>query len=107
MEAAEPIITPTELKASLAKGGITLVDVRGADENARARIDGGVLIPLDELVRRSGELSKSDDIVLYCAHGIRSLHGLMALQSLGFKKVRSLQGGISAWDRQIRVGELR
>jgi rhodanese-related sulfurtransferase len=90
------IITPEELKASL--GQVKLVDVREPEEYAESRIDGCTLIPLDEVsTRGEAELDKADDIVLYCAHGVRSMHALMALRMLGFEKLRSLEGGIAAW----------
>ena len=82
-------------------GQVTLVDVREPEEFAEMRIEGGKLIPLGELqMRASKELNKSDDIVVYCAHGVRSVQGLMALKTLGFEKVRSLEGGICAWEEK-------
>jgi adenylyltransferase/sulfurtransferase len=98
------IITSAELARELAQapskgtGGIKLVDVREPEENAESRIEPSTLIPLGEIQARAGELNPNDDIVLYCAHGVRSLHALRALQMLGFKRLRSLDGGICAWD---------
>lgn len=89
------IITPSELKSEL--GRVKLVDVREHQEFEESRIEGCTLIPLGELEERASELSKDDDIVIYCAHGIRSLQAVMALRMLGFKKLRSLEGGIVAW----------
>ncbi len=90
------IITPEELKSQL--GNVILVDVREPDEHAEAHIAGCTLIPLDEISGRAeAELKKEDDIVLYCAHGVRSMHALMALRMLGFEKLRSLEGGIAQW----------
>jgi rhodanese-related sulfurtransferase len=78
---------------------VILVDVREPEEFAEMRIEGGKLIPLGELqMRAEKELSKTADIVVYCAHGVRSVQGLMALKMLGFEKVRSLEGGICAWE---------
>jgi len=90
-------ITPSELKECL--GTVTLVDVREPEEYAVSHIQGCKLIPLGELQQRAEkELDKKADIVVYCAHGVRSLHGLMALSRLGFEKLRSLEGGIAAWE---------
>lgn len=93
-------VAPLELKSELASDKAPkLLDVREQDEYEESRIEGCVLIPLGELEDRAErELSKDDDIVVYCAHGIRSMNGLMILKSLGFKKVRSLEGGIVAWE---------
>ena len=78
-------ITPEELKNNLSR--VTLLDVRE--------------FPLDEIqLRAESELEKSTPIVIYCAHGVRSIHALMALKSMGYENVRSLQGGLCAWEEQ-------
>ena len=93
------IITSAQLKTELGK--VTLVDVREPEEFAEMRIAGCKLIPLGELqLRAEAELGKQDDIVVYCAHGVRSIQGLMALRMLGFENLRSLEGGICAWEEQ-------
>ena len=90
------IITAEQLKA--VKKDITLVDVREPEEFEESHIEGCHLIPLGELGdRASSELAKDADIVVYCAHGIRSLQGVMILRTLGFQKLRSLEGGIESW----------
>ncbi len=95
------IITADELKKTLGK--VKLVDVREPEEHQASRIEGGQLIPLGELSARAArELNPDDDIVLYCAHGIRSLQAVMALRMLGFNKLRSLEGGMEAWELSQR-----
>lgn len=74
-----------------------LVDVREPEEFEQVHIEGCKLIPLGEIQRRAGELDPKTDIVLYCAHGIRSMHALRALHTLGFSKLRSLDGGMASW----------
>lgn len=94
------IITAPELKKRL--GRVTLLDVREPAEHAESRIEGCKLIPLGELqARAAAELDKSAEIVVYCAHGVRSLQGLMALRMLGFENVHSLEGGICAWQEYV------
>jgi rhodanese-related sulfurtransferase len=91
------VITTGELRRCLGK--VKLLDVREPEEYAESRIEGCTLIPLGELEQRAAkELSKADDIVAYCAHGMRSLQAVMVLRSLGFEKIRSLEGGIAAWE---------
>ena len=90
------LISPEQLKSELGK--VVLVDVRELEEYEESRIEGCILIPLGEITSRGlRELNPEDQIVLYCAHGVRSLHALMALRNLGFEKLRSLDGGICAW----------
>ena len=55
------------------------------------------LIPL-----RQNELPDDDlPIVVYCHHGIRSLHTAMYLADAGFENLFNLQGGIDAWALQV------
>lgn len=92
-------ITTEDLKPIFKQ--VVLVDVREPEEFAEMRIEGGKLIPLGEIqLRAESELKKDADIVVYCAHGVRSVQGLMALKMLGFQKVRSLEGGICAWEEK-------
>jgi rhodanese-related sulfurtransferase len=97
---AEWIITPSELKNCLKE--VILVDVREPEEYSVSYIEGCKhFIPLGELsFRGPQELNPESDLIIYCAHGIRSLHGVMALQRLGFKKLRSLEGGIVSWEEE-------
>lgn len=91
------IITPNELKGCIES--VTLLDVREPEEYEVSFIPGTLLIPLGELqLRAEAELNKKADIVIYCAHGVRSLYGVSILKQLGFEKLRSLQGGIAAWE---------
>jgi len=94
---SEWIITARELKPLL--GQVRLLDVREPEEHAHSRIEGCSLIPLGEVQSRvERELGKDEDIVIYCAHGVRSMHALMAMARMGFTRLRSLEGGICAWE---------
>lgn len=96
---SEWIIKPAEL--SQCRNQVVLLDVRELEEYEESRIEGCVLIPLGELTQRAeAELNKDADIVIYCAHGVRSLEALLGLRMMGFQKLRSLEGGICAWQEQ-------
>ncbi len=75
---------------------VVLVDVRSPEEHADINI-GGILIPLAELRDRVGELDPKDDIVVYCLSGMRSASAVEILNSLNFKSVKSLSGGLKSW----------
>lgn len=91
-----------ELHAALRNGDdVQLLDVREIHEHAIARIDGSILIPLYELADRHRELDPARPTVVYCHHGVRSLHAALALRSRGFGEVRSLRGGIDRWSVKI------
>ena len=98
MTQPEWIITPLELKKCLDR--VTLVDVREPEEHAESRIEGCKLIPLGELSSRGArELNPEDDIVVYCAHGIRSMRGIQILRERhGYRSALSLRGGVKAWE---------
>lgn len=86
-------------------GGVLLIDCRTPEERARARIDGDVFIPMDEITSRLDEIERlADDrpIVVYCHSGRRSLQVAVWLrQHADFEAVWSLAGGINAWARTI------
>ena len=92
-----------ETLASRRKSGDSpfLLDVRQPGEFALARIEGALLIPLDELPSRQGELDASREIVVVCHHGVRSVSGAAILQNAGFERVVSLRGGIDAWSLRV------
>ncbi|GAB5535262.1 MAG: molybdopterin-synthase adenylyltransferase MoeB [Rubricoccaceae bacterium] len=101
---AIPEITVHDLHALSASGERPLVvDVRQPGEYAIGNID-GVLIPLNELPDRLGELEShrtDEQIVLQCRSGGRSGKAVEFLQGQGFTNVVNLKGGILAWSAEI------
>jgi molybdopterin/thiamine biosynthesis adenylyltransferase/rhodanese-related sulfurtransferase len=95
-------ITVEELKKKIDnKEKFFLLDVREPIETRISSI-GGELIPLKELPRRINELSKDDEIIIYCRTGHRSHNAVQFLrEQAGFKKVRNLLGGINLWAEKI------
>ena len=95
-------VSAPELKSKLDRGEVTLVDVREPHEWEIARIPGARLIPLGELPNRFAELPMDGDLVLHCHKGVRSMRALELLRDhAGFKRVRSLRGGIDAWSTEV------
>ena len=45
--------------------------------------------------------SESMIFVIYCHHGIRSLHATHQMRSKGFQNSYSLEGGIERWSNDI------
>jgi len=90
--------TSVELKKRLDAGDdVFILDVREPNEYQICRIPGSVLIPLGELPRRYAELPTDKDIVAQCKMGGRSAKATEFLQSVGFKRVKNLKGGILDW----------
>ncbi|MBL9134682.1 MAG: hypothetical protein JNK85_02390 [Verrucomicrobiales bacterium] len=80
-----------------------LLDVREPEEHAFAAIPQSVLIPLGELPMRLDELEdwKPSEIVVYCHHGIRSMHAIAILRRAGFERLANLRGGIDRWSTDV------
>ena len=76
---------------------ILLLDVREPHEHEICNIEGSKLIPLGELSARINELDTADEIIVHCHTGMRSLQATRLLRGMGFRKSRSLSGGIDAW----------
>jgi len=94
-------ITVPELKAALEQNQpIELLDVRTIEKHQAFNI-GGKHISLDDMPERYHELSKDKLIVTYCTTGNRSMRAVEYLLSLGFNQVKSLQGGMMAWQEMI------
>ncbi|HEY7534618.1 MAG TPA: molybdopterin-synthase adenylyltransferase MoeB [Thermodesulfobacteriota bacterium] len=83
-----------------AKKNIVVLDVREPGEYEICHIEGSKLIPLGELGSRVNELDTADDIIVHCHHGVRSLRATRFLRDMGFKKAKSLKGGIDVWAQE-------
>ena len=60
-------ITPAELSADLASGKAIVIDVRSEMAYKEAHIKGARLIPVNEVLAKSGELPRDKLIVTYCS----------------------------------------
>lgn len=95
-------ISAKELKAELdAPKPPRLLDVRTPEEWEIARLPGAKLV--DNALAREilEQWPKDSKIVLYCHVGERSLDAASYLIGHGFTNVRSLDGGIDAWTREV------
>ncbi len=67
----------------------------------KSHLEGAIHIPLPGLEGRVGELDPMLETIVYCHHGERSVDGCLLLWDHGFRKVRSMSGGIEAWSELI------
>lgn len=75
-----------------------VVDIREADEVETGRIPGAVHVPRGYLeLRIEQHAAPEARVTLYCASGSRSLLAARSLVAMGYRSVRSLDGGIEAW----------
>jgi rhodanese-related sulfurtransferase len=97
-------MSPTELASKLESlEPPMLLDVREPEEHEFAALKNSKLIPLGQIAHRAGEISdwKDKEVVVYCHHGIRSLHAIAQLRTMGFQNLRNLSGGIDAWSATV------
>src|SRR5687768_13833189 len=95
-------IAPRQLAEWRAAGrDLLILDVRTPDEAALAALPGTLLLPLDELPRRLGELDPARPTVVHCHLGMRSLIATQLLREHGFANAWSLRGGIEAWSTEV------
>jgi NADPH-dependent 2,4-dienoyl-CoA reductase/sulfur reductase-like enzyme/rhodanese-related sulfurtransferase len=93
-------LTPQEVRNKLEnEERFVLLDVRSPGEWRAQRIEAEQvkLLPLPELRKRIGELSKEDEIVVLCRTSIRAYQAQRILDGAGFKKVRFMDGSLAAW----------
>ena len=90
----------------LQKAGTVLIDVRNDSENEAGAIPGSILIPVNELRNRLGEV-RGKDLVVHCAVGQRGHTAVQLLSGHGIK-ARNLSGGYTTWkagmDSRNRAG---
>ncbi len=79
------------------KPRLVILDVRTQSEYDEAHIEGAVLIPVQELPDRLDELSKNDEILVYCRTGNRSSTAVGIMEDDGFSKIYHMNQGISVW----------
>lgn len=94
-------ITTSELRKLLSdEVDLQLVDVRTIEKHTAFNI-GGKHIPTAELPDRFNELDAEKLVITYCTSGGNSLRALQYLLSVGFKSVKSLDGGMTAWQGEM------
>jgi rhodanese-related sulfurtransferase len=97
-------ITASELAAWIAdptRAKPVLLDVREPWEYQTCRIEGALLIPMNTIPARHGELDPDATIVCVCHHGGRSAQVAAFLERSGFTQVTNLTGGVHAWALQV------
>ena len=96
-------VTVQQLKQALddPKSGIKVIDVREPNEYQIAHIEGAMLLPLSQLAHRFKELDADQAYYLHCKMGGRSMKALEFLRQQGFKNLKNVAGGITAWSNEI------
>ena len=78
-----------------------LIDVRESFEFTGKRLKGAVNIPSSgKLESATDTINRNRSLFLYCTSGVRSKRIAVRLYDLGFRKLYSLEGGITAWKKE-------
>jgi sulfur-carrier protein adenylyltransferase/sulfurtransferase len=95
-------IDAVALKARLDRGDkFQFIDVREPNEYQIASIPGAKLIPMGDVPKRVGELDPNTEVIVHCKMGGRSAKACDFLRQSGFKDVKNMLGGITAWSDKI------
>jgi len=78
-----------------------LIDVREPWEFAICHIEGSKLIPMREIPNAINQLDQTQETIIICHTGVRSLRVCYYLLNEGFEKVANLSGGVHAWATNI------
>jgi rhodanese-related sulfurtransferase len=79
---------------------LIVLDVRTQPEYDAGHLADAILIPVDDLEARIGELDayKNTEIIVHCWSGSRSVRASGILVQNGFLKVYNMLGGYAAWE---------
>ena len=83
-----------DVKAALASGNGTIIDVREPAEFAAGHIPGSVNMPLSEF---DPHALPEGRVILSCAAGIRSVHAALLAQAAGRDIREHYKGGFKDW----------
>jgi glyoxylase-like metal-dependent hydrolase (beta-lactamase superfamily II)/rhodanese-related sulfurtransferase len=92
-----PQITVGDLRHLVGIGDLQVIDVRRPGEYADGHVPGAVPAPLDRLPEEAARLDPSRPTAVICAGGYRSSAATSLLAPRGFKDLRNVLGGTSAW----------
>ncbi|MBI4330906.1 MAG: MBL fold metallo-hydrolase [Chloroflexi bacterium] len=91
------LTTPEEVYQEMQKKAVALLDVREESEWATGHVPGALHIELGELEKRIAEVPADAALAVTCSLGNRSSTAASILKRRGFKDVRNLAGGMTAW----------
>lgn len=96
-------ISARELKQLIDQGrDLQLLDVREPYECQIAQIPRAVMIPMDNVLDRLGDLDPTRDTIVFCRSGGRSARVIQQLKSRGYTgRLINLKGGILAWSNDV------
>ncbi len=92
-------LSPQDMVQLMNREKAIVIDVCEPDEFARGHVIGAKNLPLSQLEDKLAQIvkSKSAQVVMVCQVGARSARAAATARKLGFENVKSLAGGLKAW----------
>jgi rhodanese-related sulfurtransferase len=100
------LISPEKAKAMVEKnrgsGNFVILDVRTPEEYGKGHLKGAMLINFydKDFKAQVSRLDKNKTYLVYCRSGSRSASATDIMKGLGFKRVYTMNGGITLWQRK-------
>lgn len=92
-------LSPQDVQARIASGRAVLVDIREADEFARAHVPGAVSQPLSAWEQAHLTIDPQADVVFTCRTGMRTAGACDRLAARVSGDAYVLDGGLDAWTK--------
>jgi len=81
--------------------GAQIVDVRSEGEYKLGHITGSINVPVETVQSAAANWDRSGTYVIYCASGARSADSVKVMQSMGFRQLLELKGGLNGWTGKL------
>lgn len=93
-----PTVSAAEFKALLAgKDAPPVIDIRDAEEYAKAHLAGAISVPLDDIAQKAAKLAPGKSVIIVDHAGHQTLLAGRLLKSLGRTEIKRLDGGMLKW----------
>ena len=92
-------LNPNEAAQRLKNGKAALIDIREADEFARAHVPGAQSLPLSSIESAHLNISAGQDVVFTCRTGMRTGANCDRLAALVSGDAYVLEGGLDGWTK--------
>lgn len=100
-----PRITIDELKALMEKNAVLVLDVRTAEDYAKAHIPGAVNVDFTQVLQQAERFKgETRTIVAYCACA-REMTSARAAVDLAAKGITGAKALVGGWDEWVQRGE--
>jgi adenylyltransferase/sulfurtransferase len=90
-------INAKELQELITNEAVQIIDVREEWEQPKVEALNAINIPLQTIPNNLHKIDKNKKVVIYCQHGVRSLHAIDFLKQQGYNNLINLTGGIVTW----------